>query len=898
MTIRVGAQVGPYAVTASIGKGGMGEVYRARDTKLKRDVALKVLPDAFARDAERVLRFRREAQVLAALNHPNIAAIYGLEESTDATALVMELVEGETLSGPFPIETALHYSRQIADALEAAHEKGIIHRDLKPANIKVTPDGVVKVLDFGLAAIQQLSRDGSDGDPHNSPTLTAGASQAGVIMGTAAYMSPEQAAGKPVDKRSDIWSYGVVFFELLTGRRLFEGGETVSHTLADVLRAPIDLDRLPGDTPSAIRNLLSRCLDRDVKSRLRDIGEARIAIENAVKNPEPPRDARPERVRSAPWIVAAAMIAVIAAVAAGFGWWRSTPPVDRPLMRFTADLGADVDISSFSGPAIAISPDGQRLAYVSRGSDGRTYLSTRLLESPTSTVLAGTEGASAPSFSPDGRWIAFFSDQKLKKISVEGRSPVTLCEVGAARGVFWGEDGNILFANGGTTHLMRVSSSGGKPSLVTELDKGKGEITHRFAQLLPGGEAFLFTASPNNGSYENATIQVQTIKTGGRKTLIDGGYFGRYVATTAKTGYLLFVREAMVFAAPMNLERLEVTGPASPVVENVSWTTSGFAQLDIAQTGTLIYVAGSRNLRHWSLARVDASGHTEVAPAAPSQYQHVSVSLDGKRIALQIATYLSVYEWHTNRMTRLTFKGYGASPIWASDGKHIAFRVSTNDWAGPGIYWTRADGASEPVRLQEGGAPSSFSPDGKRLAYTSGDGIWTLPLDLKDPDRPEPGKAELFLESKSPLQTPHFSPDGRWIAYTSRETQPPQVFVSPFPATASGSRGKWQISTDGGTSPRWSRNGRELFYRGLEGGPRVATYTTTGDSFVASPPRLWSEKWPETVTALTVDPDLMPDGKHFLVVLPTSDASPERQTHVTFLLNFSDELRRRVPIGR
>ena len=895
MAIHIGSQLGPYQVTSLIGKGGMGEVYRAHDTKLKRDVALKVLPDAFARDTERVARFRREAQVLAALNHPNIAAIYGLEESAE-TALAMELVEGETLSGPLPVETALNYARQIADALEAAHDKGIIHRDLKPANVKVTPAGVVKVLDFGLAAIADPARAGS-ADPNNSPTLTMSVTQAGMILGTAAYMSPEQAAGKQVDKRSDIWSYGVVLFEMLTGSRLFEGGETISHTLADVLRAPIDLDKLPAGTPAAIRNLLRRCLDRDVKNRLRDIGEARIAIDNAGKSSEgATRTTGGRRAYSLVRRVGIVAMATLA-ITALWGWWQATRPVQHPPMRFSDDLGAEVLLTSSEGPAIAISADGLRIAYVSRASDGRSYLYLRQLANSKSVMLAGSEGGAAPFFSPDGRWIAFFSDQKLKKISVEGGAAVTLCDVGAApRGGFWGEDGNILFSNQ-RTPLMRVSSSGGKPAPATELNKG--EVTNRLAQLLPGGEAFLFTASQDNNVWEDATIQVQTIKTGTRKTLVQAGYFGRYVSTSDGAGYLLYVHHNTIFAAPMNLKRLELTGPASPVLENVAGRASnGFAQFDVTPAGNLIYVAGSNTTIRWSLLWVDSSGNTKALPAGPALYQNPRLSPDGARIAVKITdgagTNLSVYDWATNRMTRLTFKSIVAnSPVWAPDGKHIAFYNGSNDLSGPGIYWIRADGAVEAQRLLESSnvAPYSFSPDGKRLAYSNQNvefGVWTLPLDLTDADHPKPGKPERFLPSKSLVLMPAFSPDGRWIAYASAETEPAQIFVRPFPLSSSG--GKWQISADGGQAPIWARNGRELLFMAPGVGPRVVSYSAKGDSFVADPPRLWSEKWP-TVQG---SPDLAPDGR-FLTVMSASEISPERQTHVTFLLNFADQLKRLAP---
>ena len=463
MPLSVGDRLGHYEILAPLGAGGMGEVYRARDTKLDREVAIKVLPQLLASDPERLARFEREAKVLAALNHPNIAQIYGLEQR----ALVMELVEGETLKGPLPIETALNYAHQIADALEAAHEKGITHRDLKPANVMITPAGVVKVLDFGLAAVAPASA--GESDPSNSPTLTMRATQVGMILGTAAYMSPEQAAGKPVDKRADIWSFGVVLFELLTGRQLFGEGETISHTLADVLRASLDFDKLPQETPRVIRDLLRRCLDRDVKNRLRDIGEARVAIDKAGQAPDvvSAAEAPEPRSRMLPWGMATAL--GIALTVLGVLYWRATRPADRPLMRMSVDLGPD----ALPGARITvvISPDGKRIVFPMRGPDGRQQLGTRLLDQATPTPLAGTENAADPFFSPDGQWIGFSADSKLKKISVLGGAAITLCDAPSVRGTggSWGDDGNIIATLGGAgSGLWRVSAAGGTPQALTK----------------------------------------------------------------------------------------------------------------------------------------------------------------------------------------------------------------------------------------------------------------------------------------------------------------------------------------------------------------------------------------------------------------------------------------------
>jgi serine/threonine-protein kinase len=891
----IGETIAHYRITAKLGEGGMGEVYRATDTKLGREVAIKILPQAVANDPDRLARFEREAKVLAALNHPHIAQIYGVEER----ALVMELVEGEDLHGPLPLATALDYAHQIAEALEAAHEKGITHRDLKPANVKVTPGGVVKVLDFGLAKAADESA--PSGNPSISPTLTLGATQLGMILGTAAYMSPEQAAGKPVDKRADIWSFGVVLWEMLTGRRLFDG-ESVAHTLADVLRANIDFTRLPQETPPAIRELLERCLDRDLKTRLQAIGEARIAIQKYLANPTSV-DALPKTAPSKSrlgWLAwSVAGLAVAAALT--FVHFQEAPPAP-PLMRFNDDLGAEISSASSFGPALAISRDGSRLAFVSAGSDGATHLSVRLLAASKSTVLAGTEGAAGPFFSPDSRWIAFFADQKLKKISVDGGAAVTLCAAQIPRGGFWGEDGNILFADQ-LTPVLRVSSSGGTPQPATQLDKQKGEVTHRQAQLLPGGEALLFTASRDNNYWDEATIQVQSIKTGKRKTLVQGGTSGRYLASSSGAGYLLYVHGATLFAAPMDLKRLELAGPPSPVIEDVaSHLNNGFSEFAFTPAGTFVYLAGSRGAVQRSLCWLDSSGSPQALSATPADYTDVHASPDGTRIAVQIrdssAINIAVYEWAQNRMTKLTFlkSGTVVTSAWTPDGKHLVFHVASQELSGSGIYWMRADGAGEPQRLLGGPnfAPYSFSPDGKRVVYSRyapDFGIWTLPLDLTDPEHPKPGKPELFLGSKSIVRIAAFSPDGRWIAYDSVESGQPEIYVRPFP----GPGGRWQVSTGGGTLgtiPFWSRNGHDLYYVRPEG-IWVASYTAKGDAFAAGQPRRWSEKLPPFLAL-----DLMPDGKRFIAILPTSaGTTADRPTHVTFLLNFADELRRRVPAG-
>ncbi len=500
----------------------MGEVYQAHDTKLGRDVAIKVLPEAFAHDPERLSRFQREAKLLASLNHPNIATIHGLEESNGTHYLVMELVSGENLAervkrdGPVPVEEALTIAKQIAEALDAAHEKGIIHRDLKPANVKVTPEGKVKVLDFGLA--KAFAGDTSTEDMGNSPTLSMAATMQGVILGTAAYMSPEQAKGKAVDKRTDIFAFGVVLYELLTGKQAFHG-EDVGDILATVVKTDPDWNLLPEATPLAIRKLLRHCLQKDKRFRLRDAGDAQIEIQEAQAAPKDSgaTQAAPASTSKLPWAVAAGLAVLL--VVASWVAWRATQPVERPLVRLDVDLGPDVSLGSPRGTDTILSPDGSRLVYVSQG-----RLFTRRLDQPTATELAGTQGAYAPFFSPDGQWVAFFSPGKLQKISVEGGSAITLCDAGNTGGGSWGEDGNIIAAfTNARGVLSRVPAAGGAPTPLTQL--AQGETTHRWPQILPGGKAVLFTSSTSIGAFDGANIEVLSLADRQRKTLATQRHF-------------------------------------------------------------------------------------------------------------------------------------------------------------------------------------------------------------------------------------------------------------------------------------------------------------------------------------------------------------------------------------
>ncbi len=763
----IGKKISHYNVTEKLGAGGMGEVYRATDTKLNRDVALKVLPEVFANDAQRMARFSREAQVLASLNHPNIASIYGLEESGGVRCLVLELVEGPTLAeriaaGPLPTEEALNIARQIAEALEAAHEKGIIHRDLKPANVKVTPEGTVKVLDFGLA--KALEDDPSSIDISESPTLSVAATQAGVILGTAAYMSPEQARGQAVDKRADIWSFGVVLYEMLTGKRTFSG-ETISDTLAAVLRAEVDWVALPADTPASIRKLLRRCLDKDRKRRLHAIGEARIAIEEYLADPAaasvlistPTVAPQPLWQRALPWAVAG-VFALAFVVSLWSPWSSPTPP--SPL-RLEVKVSPDEPLFTGTGAAAVLSPDGKTLAYVAEsGGTRRLYL--RPLDQLEATLLSGTEGARDPFFSPDGRWVAFFTDNALKKVSVTGGAPLTLCETQINRGGTWGPDDTIVFASHTSAGLSRIPATGGTPEEITT--RSEGELSHRWPHFLPNGKAVLFTQD-QGATYDDATIEALVLRTGERKVLHEGGTYPRYLPS-GSTGHLVYVREATLFAAPFDPDRVEVTGQPAPVLEGVASLgapANGGAQYAFSPTGTLVYLAGAASSSVYSLVRADRSG--KATPLSDDQrfYGYPRLSPDGRRVALRVGEAASwdiwVYETERGTMSRLTFQGNSNdSPTWTPDGQRIAFS-SDRDGGAPNIYWKRADGAGAAERLttsKNRQSPWSFSPDGKRLAFHENSpetvqDLWVLPLEGER-------KPELFLATPSLECAPSFPP--------------------------------------------------------------------------------------------------------------------------------------------
>jgi Tol biopolymer transport system component len=917
MSLDRGTRIGPYEVLSPLGAGGMGEVYRARDSRLDRDVALKLLPQAIAGDPQRAARFQREAQVLAALNHAHIAQIYGFEDSPAGTALVMELVDGPTLAdrlerGAVPLGEALDIGRQIAEALEAAHDKGIVHRDLKPGNVMITSAGVVKVLDFGLAGVTRSTEPSID--VTQSPTLTIAATQAGMILGTAAYMSPEQAAGKPVDKRADIWSFGVVLWELLTGRRLFEG-ETIPHTLADVLRAPIELSGLPATTPPAVRELLRRCLDRDPRTRLRDIGEARIALQNppaapAEANGDAARIAtRLSRWRRAAW---AAGVAAVSMAALALFFRNSAPPEVRPPVRF--ELQAP-EGTTFSNGA-AVSPDGRMIAFEAPGADGRSRLWVRPLDSLEARALPGTEDAAAGAFwSPDNQHLGFgvgTVPRRLKRVDLVGGAPQTLAELPAFyRHGAWNRDGDILYGVAGSG-LWRVRATGGEPVQVTIVDPSRRESQHSEPVFLPDGRRFLYHRTSANEEHHGIFIGSLDVKPEDQSVerLVESASGAAFVP--AQNGVILFRRENTLLAQRFDGTRL--IGDPIRVVENVgaSFTMGWFSA---SPTGTLVYRAGRSGEATADLVWFDRSGKRagQVGPGAPYE-NTLQVSPDGRHV-VAVRADASLATRNVSPDGRLTLQTSGSriwiaetargvfgplvsdtgaqsSPVISADGR-IAY-TSTAHGAIGDLYVVPANGIGAPepliVKANTPKHANDFSPDGRYLIYddhhaTQRQDLFVLPLqaDAAGERKPIP-----FVVTPADETLAQFSPDGRWVAYSSDETGRREVYVQGFapdrvPATAVG---KWTISAAGGDKPRWSADGLELFYLSPDR-KLIAVPIKSGPTFFE--PGVAVPLFDAPVLGGFVPFDVGRDGRFLMNVV--ADTATARATPLTVVLNWRPEFR-------
>jgi serine/threonine-protein kinase len=874
-----------YRITAKLGAGGMGEVYRAEDTKLGRDVAIKALPAGMTDAPERLSRFRREAQLLASLNHPHIASIHGVEESEGRLFLVLELVEGDDLSerlkrGPLPVEEALAIARQVAEALEEAHEKGVIHRDLKPANIKVTSDGNVKVLDFGLA--KALAADESQPDHSHSPTFSLAATREGVLLGTAAYMSPEQAKGLAVDKRTDIFSFGCVLYELLTGRKAFQG-DVVSEILASVLAREPDLGLVPTRLHPRLKELLHRSLEKDPKKRWQAVGDLRVEIEAVLADPRGVRvadlgGARPGLTRRAHalWaLTSVAAIVLTAFVARGLA-----PTPERSVKRFVFDTGAPLGREN-PGSMVALSSDGSQLAYLAM-EEGRQILYLRPMSAFESTVIPETTGAYAPFFSSDGQWLAFFSGNTLKKVQLPTGRPLSVVEVGAAQaGGTWGPDDAIVLGLR-EEGLGRVSSSGGEIESLTSVDTEAGETEHDWPTWLPGGEAVVFTII-HGDNLRNARLAVLSLATGERRILLDEeGYAPRYVAT----GHLVYGRAGIVMAVPFDLRTLAVAGNPVQMLDGVETKPKGAQSIAVSGDGSLVYVPGGSTVNERFLVWVDRNGQvTPVDGAPPRDYKMPRLSPDGRQVALEVQGVESdifVFDLERGTLTGLTTAASGIQrPAWTRDGERLSF-VSREGH----IQWRAADGSGSTETLLERDGrqyPAAWSPDGSALAfYEDGDSldIWLL----KD------GAVTPYLATGANQRPQTFSPDGRYLAYTSDESGQNEVYVRTFPDPDGG---RWQISTGGGTEPVWSRDG-ELFYR--RGATMIAVRVQTEPELALG---AQAELFSGTFSAIhdTAAYDYDPGADRFLM-LSALGGDETSLTPIHLVLNWDEELKRRAPARR
>ena len=897
----IGTSLSHYRIVDKLGAGGMGEVYRAEDTVLGRQVAIKVLPDIFAADPERLARFEREAKLLASLNHPNIASIYGLEEADGKRFLVLELVEGQTLAerlhgGPLPLEEALEVCRQITEGLEAAHEKGIIHRDLKPANVKVTPEGKVKVLDFGLA--KAFYEQAAPLDPSRSPTITEQMTAPGVILGTAAYMSPEQAKGKAVDKRADIWAFGCVLYECLTARRTFQS-DTITETMAAILKSEPDWTLLPAETPYLVRTVLRRCLEKEPGRRLRDIGDVRIEITEVMSQAEiaePVPVMRIARTWKAVALILGLLVAGMAAAAIYITWKK---PPEVAVVRSTIELPAGTQLTGTGAyptrTELALSPDGKRLVFSARSdaAQSEAMLYQRALDRAEAEPIKGTEEARQPFFSPDGKWIGFWANGKLYKVPIEGGIPKDL---GACpdlpMGTFWSDDGKIIWGGEG---LKWIPAEGGPAEVLTTIDPTR-DVQHTLPFVLPGGKAVLFTAMPDAfGS--RARVEAVSLPSGTRKILIEDGADARYVPT----GHLLFLRQGLLMAASFDPARLEVTGPAVPILAGVEQALnvggnndhSGAGQFSISGSGLLVYAPGGISHQpEKELVWVNREGRVEVLAGfdKPDVGNQVRFSPDGRRLAfIQHAGPLWLFDVERATYTSLSPEGIAMAPRWSPDGRRLAFAWSA---AGSLKVWLAAVEGNETLdQLIQGKSrlfPSSWSKDGRFLALVdngTGEGDIVI-YQVKD------RKLVPFLNSRSREAYPEFSPDGRWLAYVSDETGRPEVYLRLFP---DGSR-KLAISNQGGIEPAWSPDGRELFYRSfdppkimkvdLELGPRAS---------VGLPKALFDDHY--TLCYPMRGYDLHPDGRRFLFTRVKQPQKPVEITRLSVVLNWFEELKRLVPTG-
>jgi eukaryotic-like serine/threonine-protein kinase len=890
MVLSSGAKLGPYEIVAPLGAGGMGEVYCARDTRLNRSVAIKVLPAHLSQNSEAKERFDREARAISSLSHPNICHLYDVGQQGGTSYLVMEYLEGETLAdrllkGPLPLDQVLKVGAEICDGLEKAHCSGVAHRDLKPSNIMLTKTGA-KLMDFGLAK-PAVAAIGAGSSSASLATMSKPLTVEGTILGTFQYMSPEQVEGKEADVRSDIFSLGAVLYEMITGERAFEG-RTSASTIAAILAAePKPISAIQPLSPPALERVVKACLEKDPDERMQTAHDVKLQLKWIAEAGSEVAPLSVGAVGGRPRLRATILslgALLLGAVTASLVTWNLKPEPPHPVSRTVITLPPGQRLAGLDQPAVALSPDGTHLAYVAvQGGTQQLYL--RAMDSLEARPIPGTEGATGPFFSPDGQWLGFFADQKLKKVSVSGGSALSLTDVPFPLGASWDSHGMITFAPSVGSPIKQVPDAGGASQPMTRLEKG--EITHRWPEFLPDGKAMLFSAGPTSVNWTNAHVAVRSVGTGEQRYLIQGGTQPRY----APTGHLLYAQGGSLMGVPFDRQQLAVSGAEVPLVEGILQSpTSGVAQYSISATGSLVYIPGGVQATQYRLVWVNRNGAEQPVAAPARPYVFPRLSPDGRRLAVTLQgqeVQLWLYDLSRETLTRFAFEGkINSNPVWTPDGKRIAFNSNKE---GPiNLFWQLADGSGGLERLTTSEYlhfPMSWSPNGQVLAFvevtpTTGYDLWTLGLG----DR----KAQPFLRTQFNESVPQFSPDGRWLAYISNETGRWEIYVQPYPSSG----GKWQISTEGGAEPVWNRNGRELFYR--NGDKMMAVDIATQPSFTAGKPRVLFEAHYVPPPGTTPNYDVSPDGQRFLMIKP-NDAGDAAPAQINVVLNWFEELKRLAP---
>ena len=893
MAISPGTRLGPYEILSAIGAGGMGEVYRAKDTRLDRIVAIKVLPAHLADRPELRERFEREAKTIASLNHPHICTLFDTGHQDGIDYLVMEYIEGETLAqrltkGPLPLEQVLQYAIEIADALDKAHRKGITHRDLKPGNIMLAKSGT-KLLDFGLAKLKQ---EAVPATPESQfPTMKSAITQDGTILGTLQYMAPEQLEAKEVDARTDIFAFGVVVYEMATGKKAFEGKSQASLMVAILEREPPAMSSLRPMTPPALDHIVKQCLAKDPEERWQSASDLRRELKWIAEGGAQLAESLTKTADRSRWLLRwtliSGLVCLLVAAIAGLTVWNLKPASPRPVTHTVITLPPGDQLAAVDSPAIAISPDGTQLAYVAlRAGTRQIYL--RALDNLEAKPLSGTEGAGTPFFSPDGQWLGFYAADatRLKKVSIAGGSAVTLAAPPIVRGASWGNQRTIAFATINPSVLELVPDAGGTPQALTHLEKG--ETDQGWPQFLPGSKAVLFAAG-RGGDWASAQVAVQSIGTGVRRNLINGASMPSY----ASSGHLVYAQGGNLMAVPFDLQRLGVTGAAVPVIEGVlQSTSSGAAQYSFSATGSLVYVSGAVQTMQSRLVWVSRKGVEQPLATPAHGYKLPRLSPDERRLAVTIdeqESQLWLYDLSRDTLTRLTFEGDdNFGPLWTPDSKRIAFRSNKE---GPlNIFWQLADGSGGLERLttsKSSNSPESWSPDGQLLSFTdttpTGNDIWVL--NMRD------RKAQPFIHTSGRTGGSSFSPDGHWLAFVSEESGRDEIYVQPYP----GPGGRYEISTEGGTEPAWNRTGTELFYR--SGDKMMAVDVSTQPSFSVGKPRmLFRGPYMPSVSA-SANYDVSADGQRFVMIKPIEQeqAAP---TQINIVQNWFEELKQKVPTGK